>query len=182
MKLTKGDLLIAEPSILHDDSFNRSIILLTEHNENSSVGFILNRPLKFTVRDLIPEIDCSFKIYQGGPVEQDNLYFIHKLPELIPNSRQVGQNIFWGGNFDSLKILLKEKEIESTEIRFFLGYSGWAKIQLEEEVSNNSWFVSENDFENILSVDNKTIWKNKLMQKGGEYKIWANAPNDINLN
>ena len=182
MKLTKGDLLIAEPSILHDDSFNRSIILLTEHNENSSVGFILNRPLKFTFRDLIPEIDCSFKIYQGGPVEQDNLYFIHKIPELIPNSTQVGQNIFWGGNFDSLKILLKEKEIESTEIRFFLGYSGWAKIQLEEEVSNNSWFVSENDFENILSVDNKTIWKNKLMQKGGEYKIWANAPNDINLN
>ena len=119
MKLTKGDLLIAEPSILHDDSFNRSIILLTEHNENSSVGFILNRPIKFTVRDLIPEIDCSFKIYQGGPVEQDNLYFIHKLPELIPNSIQVGQNIFWGGNFDSLKILLKEKEIESTEIRFF---------------------------------------------------------------
>ena len=49
-------------------------------------------------------------------------------------------------------------------------------------MSNNSWFVSENDFENILSVDNKTIWKNKLMQKGGEYKIWANAPNDINLN
>ena len=101
---------------------------------------------------------------------------------MIPNSIQVGQNIFWGGNFDSLKVLLKEKEIESTEIRFFLGYSGWAKIQLEEEVSNNSWFVSENDFENILSVDNKTIWKNKLMQKGGEYKIWANAPNDINLN
>ena len=69
-----------------------------------------------------------------------------------------------------------------TKLVFFLGYSGWAKIQLEEEVSNNSWFVSENDFENILSVDNKTIWKNKLMQKGGEYKIWANAPNNINLN
>jgi len=63
-----------------------------------------------------------------------------------------------------------------------LGYSGWAKIQLEEEVVNKSWFVSENDFENILSTDNRTLWKNKLMQKGGEYKIWANAPNNINLN
>ena len=60
--------------------------------------------------------------------------------------------------------------------------SGWAKIQLEEEVVNKSWFVSENDFENILSTDNRTLWKNKLMQKGGEYKIWANAPNNINLN
>ena len=86
MKIVKGKLLIAEPSILNDDSFNRSIILLTEHNEQSSVGFILNKPLNYTIKDLIPEINCSFKIYQGGPVEQDNLYFIHKIPELIPDS------------------------------------------------------------------------------------------------
>jgi putative transcriptional regulator len=79
-------------------------------------------------------------------------------------------------------MLLQENQIKSTEIRFFLGYSGWDKTQLEEELSNNSWFVSENDFKNILSADNKTLWKNKLMQKGGEYKIWANAPSDINLN
>ncbi|MEN8856980.1 MAG: YqgE/AlgH family protein [Flavobacteriaceae bacterium] len=182
LKLNKGNLLIAEPSILNDDSFNRSIILLTEHTENSSVGFILNRPLKFCIRDLIPEIDCSFTVYQGGPVEQDNLYFIHNAPNLIPDSIQVSKDIYWGGNFESLKMLLQENQIKSTEIRFFLGYSGWDKTQLEEELSNNSWFVSENDFKNILSADNKTLWKNKLMQKGGEYKIWANAPSDINLN
>ena len=178
----KGNLLIAEPSILNDDSFNRSIILLTEHNPSSSVGFILNRPLKFTINDIIPDIDCSFTIYQGGPVEQDNLYFIHKIPELIPDSIQVSKNIYWGGNFESLKNLLDEDQIKSTDIRFFLGYSGWGTNQLREELVNNSWFISENDFENILSVDNQSLWKNKLMQKGGEYKIWANAPSDINLN
>ena len=113
LKIHKGKLLIAEPSILNDDSFNRSIILLTEHNEKSSVGFILNRPLDYTIKDLIPEIDCSFKIYQGGPVEQDNLYFIHKIPELIPDSMQVSEHIYWGGNFESLKILLQEKEIKN---------------------------------------------------------------------
>lgn len=182
LKLHKGKLLIAEPSILSDDSFNRSIILLTEHNDNSSVGFILNKPLKFSIKDIIPEIDCSFTIFQGGPVEQDNLYFIHKIPELIPDSIRVSKDIYWGGNFESLKVLLQENQIKNTEIRFFLGYSGWEKIQLEEEVVNNSWFISENDFENILSADNKTLWKNKLMQKGGEYQIWANAPSDINLN
>ncbi|MBL4604152.1 MAG: YqgE/AlgH family protein [Flavobacteriaceae bacterium] len=182
LKLHKGDLLIAEPSILNDDSFNRSIILMTEHNANNSVGFILNRPLKFTIQDIIPEIECSFIVYQGGPVEQDNLYFIHKVPDLIPDSIKVSNNIYWGGNFLSLKTLLQENEIKSTDIRFFLGYSGWSTEQLEEELENNSWFVSENDFENILSVDNKTLWKNKLLQKGGEYKIWANAPSDINLN
>lgn len=178
----KGDLLIAEPSILNDDSFNRSIIILTEHNASNSVGFILNRPLKFTIQDIIPEIECSFTVYQGGPVEQDNLYFIHKIPDLIPDSIQVSNDIYWGGNFTSLKTLLQENEIKNTDIRFFLGYSGWSSNQLKEELVNNSWFVSENDFENILSVDNKTLWKNKLLQKGGEYKIWANAPSDINLN
>lgn len=178
----KGSLLIAEPSILNDDSFNRSIILLTEHNEKSSVGFILNRPLKFTLGDIIPEIDCSFVIYQGGPVEQDNLYFVHKIPDLIPDSIQVSKDIYWGGNFNSLKELLTENKVKSTDIRFFLGYSGWGTNQLNDELHNNSWFVSENDFENIFTVDNETLWKNKLMQKGGEYKIWANAPSDIHLN
>ena len=182
LKPYRGSLLIAEPSILNDDSFNRSIILLTEHNDKSSVGFILNKPLKFTLGDVIPEIDCSFVIYQGGPVEQDNLYFVHKIPELIPDSIEVSKDIYWGGNFKSLKQLLIDKKIESTDIRFFLGYSGWGANQLEDELRNNSWFVSENDFENIFRVDNETLWKNKLMQKGGEYKIWANAPNDINLN
>lgn len=182
LKPYKGSLLIAEPSILNDDSFNRSIILLTEHNDQSSVGFILNRPLKFTLGDIIPEISCSFTIYQGGPVEQDNLYFVHKIPELIPDSIQVSENIYWGGNFNSLKTLLAENKIQSTDIRFFLGYSGWGTHQLEDELMNNSWFVSDNDFENIFSVDNETLWKNKLMQKGGEYKIWANAPSDIHLN
>jgi putative transcriptional regulator len=182
LKPYKGSLLIAEPSILNDNSFNRSIILLTEHNEQSSVGFILNRPLKFTLKDIIPEIDCSFTVYQGGPVEQDNLYFVHNIPDLIPDSIRVSDDIFWGGNFNSLKSLLAENKIKNTEIRFFLGYSGWGTHQLEDELLNNSWFVSENDFENIFSADNESLWKNKLMQKGGEYKIWANAPSDIHLN
>ena len=178
----KGRLLIAEPSILNDDSFNRSIILLTEHNEKSSVGFILNRPLKITIKDIIPEIDCNFTVYQGGPVEQDNLYFVHRVPDLIPNSLEVSEGIFWGGNFESLKELLSTQQLNGDDIRFFLGYSGWGSHQLEEELRGSSWFVSENDFSNIFNVDNESLWKNKLLQKGGEYKIWANAPSDIHLN
>ncbi len=178
----KGRLLIAEPSILNDDSFNRSAILLTEHNEKSSVGFILNRPLKITIKDIIPEIDCNFTVFQGGPVEQDNLYFVHTIPGLIPNSLEVSNGIYWGGNFESLKELLINGKIQSDDIRFFLGYSGWGTHQLDEELRNNSWFVTENDFTNIFNVDNESLWKNKLLQKGGEYKIWANAPKNPSLN
>lgn len=178
----KGRLLIAEPSILNDSSFNRSIVLLTEHTKNNSIGFILNRPLSFTLNDLVPEIACSFPVYQGGPVEQDNLYFVHKVPELIPESIEVANGIFWGGNFDVLKNLLDTKGIATSDIRFFLGYSGWERNQLEDELRTDSWFISENNYSNIFAVDNETIWKNKLLEKGGKYKIWANAPSDIQLN
>lgn len=178
----KGRLLIAEPAILNDTSFKRSTILLTEHNGKSTVGFILNKPLAYQLQDLIPEIDCNFTVYNGGPVEQENLYFIHKIPDLIPDSIEVSNGIYWGGNFESLKFLLNNQHINHNDIRFFLGYSGWGSHQLEDELKSNSWFVSENDYENILSEDDENIWKNKLLQKGGEYKIWANAPGDVQMN
>lgn len=178
----KGRLLIAEPSILNDDSFKRSIVILTEHTETSSVGFILNKPLNYVLNDLMPDIDCEFTIYQGGPVEQDNLYFIHSVPELLTDSVKVSEGIYWGGNFSQLKELLSKKLIKNTDVRFFLGYSGWSKDQLEEELETESWFVTENDCDTIFSIKEATIWKNKLLQKGGKYKLWANAPSDIQMN
>ncbi len=182
LKPKKGRLLIADPTILDDNSFNRSIILLTEYTKNSTVGFIFNKKLNYIVQDFFPKIKCNFSIYQGGPVEQDNLYFVHRVPHLIPNSIKVDKDIFWGGDFNSLKELLENQKLKPSEIRFFLGYSGWEEQQLENEITNNSWFVSENDFSNILSPNNTSLWKNKLLQKGGKYKIWANAPSNYYLN
>jgi len=182
LKPNKGKLLIAEPAILNDSSFNRTIVLLTEHTQNNSVGFILNRPLDFTVNDLLPDINCNFLVYQGGPVEQDNLYFVHKIPQLLPESTEVGNGIFWGGNFKSLKYLLNNNLLNASDIRFFLGYSGWRKEQLDKEMNENSWFVEEQDMDTIFSVDDKNLWKNKILQKGGNYKLWANAPSNFNLN
>jgi putative transcriptional regulator len=128
-KLIKGQLLIAEPSISGDLSFNRSVILLADHDEEGS-GFIINKPLKYTINDLLPEINASFKIYNGGPVEQDNLYFIHNIPELIPNSIEISNGIYWGGDFESTKALINNGKIN--KINFFLGYTGWEK-------TNYSW-------------------------------------------
>ncbi|WP_139959154.1 YqgE/AlgH family protein [Flavicella sediminum] len=178
----KGRLLIAEPSILNDSSFNRSVILLTEHTNDSSIGFIMNKPLNYTVNDLLPNIQCNFKVHQGGPVEQDNLYFIHKLPELIPKSTEVGNGIYWGGNFDSLVDLLNDGKIPENKIRFFLGYSGWSSEQLLDEMKTKSWFCIENKYPNILNEENTSFWKKHLLEIGGSYKLWANAPSDPKLN
>ena len=152
----KGHLLIAEPSTLGDVSFNRSVVLLAEHNDEGSIGFILNKPLNYTINDLLPEIEASFKIYNGGPVEQDNLYFIHNIPEIIPNSIEISNGIYWGGDFETTKHLINTGEINKNNIRFFLGYSGWSVNQLEMEMQENAWIVSENSLKKkLLSLKRK---------------------------
>ena len=182
-KLKKGHLLIAEPSTLADISFNRSVILLADHSDNGSVGFIINKPLKYTIQDLVPEIEATFKIYNGGPVEQDNLYFIHNVPNLIPNSIEISNGIYWGGDFESTKELINEGKIHKNNIRFFLGYTGWDASQLEQEMHTNSWIISENIYENkIIGKSTTHFWKEKILELGGEYLIWCNTPENPTLN
>jgi len=177
INLQKGHLLIAEPSIIGDLSFNRSIILIADHNPEGSIGFILNKPLDFTLQDLIPEIEIPFEVYNGGPVEQDNLYYIHKTPELIPNSIEISDGLYWGGDFQKVTELIKKDQLKGEDIRFFLGYSGWETNQLTSELRSNTWILSENMHrKQIIEKVNTSFWKEKMLELGGDYSIWSNAP------
>lgn len=179
----KGHLLIAEPTNLGDNSFNRSVILLAEHNKEGSVGFILNKPLRYKICDLIPDIKIPFKIYNGGPVEQDNVYFIHNVPNQIPGSIEIADGIFWGGDFETAKNLINEEKISKKNIRFFLGYSGWDKKQLDRELKENSWIIIQNKLKSkVLSKSTQDFWKEKIIEQGGDYVLYSNAPEDPNLN
>ncbi|MFS4455589.1 YqgE/AlgH family protein [Maribacter sp. 2304DJ31-5] len=183
LKPKKGTLLIAEPSLTGDVSFNRSVVLLAEHNEEGSVGFILNKPLEYQINDLVTEILIPFQVYNGGPVEQDNLYFIHKVPHLIDNSIEISDGIYWGGNFDKTVALINKKIISEDDIRFFLGYSGWSSLQLDQELSSKSWIVVKNKYESrIIKKSSVAIWKEKMVELGGDYLLWSNAPENPGLN
>ena len=176
-KLKKGSLLIAEPSLIGDLSFNRSVILLADHNKEGSVGFIMNKPLKYSINDLVPEIRTKFKIYNGGPVEQDNLYFIHNVPDLIPDSIEISNGIYWGGEYETTKELINSGKINKDNIRFFLGYTGWEEDQLETEMEENSWIAIRNSYENkIIGKSHSHLWKKQIQELGGDYLIWSNAP------
>jgi putative transcriptional regulator len=182
--LQKGQLLIAEPNLFGDFSFNRSVLLLTEHNAvEGSIGFILNKPLQYSINDLIDDIDASFEIYNGGPVEQNNLYFIHTIPTIIPNSIEISNGIYWGGDFEVTKQLINAKKISKEHIRFFLGYSGWGVDQLEAELEEKAWIVTENTLKDQLrSKSSHHFWKEKIMEQGGEYVLFSNAPENPTLN
>ncbi|MFD0797874.1 YqgE/AlgH family protein [Maribacter chungangensis] len=179
----KGKLLIAEPSLTGDVSFNRSVVLLAEHNNEGSVGFILNKPLEYQINDLVTEILIPFQVYNGGPVEQDNLYFIHKVPHLIENSIEISDGIYWGGDFEKTISLINRQVISEDDIRFFLGYSGWSSLQLDEELSSKSWIVVTNEYESqIIKKSSDAFWKEKMMELGGDYMLWSNAPENPSLN
>lgn len=183
LKPDKGVLLIAEPSIIGDVSFNRSVVLLAEHNQSGSVGFILNKPLKYCLRDFIPEVNSSLKVYNGGPVEQDNLYFIHKVPDLIPNSTEIASGIYWGGDFNTILDMLNDNILHEDQIQFFLGYSGWSSDQLDEELKLNSWLVTANQHKNaIIGKPSENFWKEKMIEFGGDYLLWSNAPENPSYN
>ena len=180
----RGDILVSEPSTIGDLTFNRSVILLAHLDTEGVVGFILNKPLDINLEELIPEIEENFKIFNGGPVEQENLYFIHNVPDLILESVKIKEGIYWGGSFETIVDLINSKQITSVNIKFFLGYSGWDSSQLKTEIDMNTWVVdSETKANDILnSLKDGRFWQEKMKKLGGDYLIWSNAPENPNHN
>ena len=178
----KGHLLVAEPSTLGDVSFNRSVVFLAEHNAEGSVGFIMNKPLSYTIEDLVPEIEASFVVYNGGPVEQDNLYFIHNTPKLIPNSVEIADGIFWGGDFEMVISMLKKGTLDLGKIRFYLGYSGWGNGQLTDEMKEKSWLTANATRKLVFQTEIDHIWKESVRSMGGEFEQLIHYPIDPQLN
>jgi len=182
IKPQKGRLLISEPNML-DSNFKRSILLLTEHNDTESIGFILNQPTKIKIHELFEDFPTfDGNVHVGGPVEKNTLHYIHSLGDKIDKSIQITDNLYWSGNFDTLKELIKSKKVDASEIRFFVGYSGWSSGQLEHELEENAWIVSNKDPKYLLKNSDKNMWRDFIKKMDEEYAIWSNMPEDPNLN
>lgn len=178
----KSKILISEPFLL-DPNFKRSAIYLVEHNEEGSVGYIINKTLPYNTIDVAPDLfTISYPIYYGGPVETNTLHFIHQLPDQIPNSIKVEDNIYWGGDFDALLQLCNQNVIGSNQLKFFLGYSGWAPNQLAEEMKLKSWWVATHKNNLVFNSNTQSIWQELVKSLGPDFKHLANAPEDFLLN
>jgi putative transcriptional regulator len=177
-----GRILIAEP-FLQDGYFKRSVVLLAEHNEKGTVGFILNRPLDFGIDEMIPDFtDGRWKALLGGPVQRDQLFYIHTLGEKIPDSILIAPGLWWLGNFEMVRQMIAEKEIGVNEIRFFVGYSGWEKNQLDTEMKEKAWFISRTKLDFIFSEKPETMWEEGLKNMGASFAQMTKFPENPNLN
>lgn len=176
-----GDILIAEP-FLEGRYFSRSVVYVVEHDGKGSIGFVLNKPMSYTTSDLVGELKgLEFPVYLGGPVEQNQLYYLHTHPEL-PDALHIADGIYLGGDFGELTRFLKEGQISPQEIRFFAGYSGWESGQLKKELEENSWMVGSMGRDRLFQLPWAELWEKSMSDLGGRYKIWANFPEDPIMN
>jgi putative transcriptional regulator len=178
----KGKFLISEPFLL-DPNFKRTIILLSEHNEEGSVGFILNKPtdlkLNMVLEDF-PEFDST--VYFGGPVQINSLQFLHKAGDILDGSVEVSEGLYWGGSFEILRLLAETKQVDPDDFRFFIGYSGWGAGQLNDEMKMNSWLVASATNDNIFSNDPDKLWSEVLKGMGKKFAILASFPENPSVN
>ncbi len=183
IKPQKGHLLISEPT-LNDSYFNRAVVLITEHNADGTVGFILNKPLEISLNELLKGVDDTVNptVFFGGPVKKDNLFFIHDFGKEIEGSLFVHKNLYWGGNFEMVYDKLLENKENYNHVRFFVGYSGWEPNQLEEELNQNTWVVSDNLDERIFEIKPSKLWKDTLLNMDSDLALLGFFPDNPQLN
>ena len=183
MEVTQGKILIAQP-FLNDGNFKRSVILITEHNEHGTMGFVMNKRMHVRFKDVLPGFDDIHQpLFSGGPVADNQLFFIHRFADEIANGMPIGNTgWFWGGDFHDVARMLKEKKAGFTDIHFFIGYSGWEAGQLEEELKQKAWLVSDADFFDLFNERYEDIWGIELKKLGSNYSVLSNFPEDPSLN
>lgn len=182
IKPNTGRILISVPS-LQDFYFRKSVILLADHSDEGTFGIIINKPVEVKLSDVSSDFEgFDAPVYLGGPVKTDSLFFIHTRPDLIDGGVKILDGLFWGGNIELVKELIRQNRLSPDEIRFYVGYAGWVANQLERELEENSWVVSVTDLTDIINENPLEMWMSSLKKLGSEYTFWINYPADPILN
>ena len=173
----KGKLLISDP-FLDEDYFRRSVVYLCEHNIDGSFGFVVNNFISINLNELdesLPKVEAQISL--GGPMEVNSLYFIHQFGDQIQNSAEISDGVFLGGDFQQLSNKIVEDQSNISKVRFIIGYAGWKRKQLKEEIKNNAWIVKELSSPlQLFESQSRLSWKRVMFNLGGKYKIMSKFP------
>jgi putative transcriptional regulator len=182
-ELKGGQLLLSEP-FMPDENFRRTVVLVCEHTiDNGTVGLIINKPINLRLNDIMEDFPpFKGKVFLGGPVGTDTLQFLHGLGNRIEGSVQLTDNLYWGGDFEQVKQLMREEKVQQNEIRFYLGYSGWSAGQLDSELKDNSWIITPATGKHIFQTPHEVLWREVMQKMGGIYSTMTGYPENPALN
>lgn len=172
-----GLLLVAQP-FFTDEYFHRSVICIIENDDvHGTMGLVLNNCSSLKLNDLFPELKelPEIPLFFGGPVSSDQLYYVH-VWESIPGAIEIVPGLYIGGDFEMVKGYLKQTgDLDS--IRFFIGYSGWSPCQLEKEIEDGVWAVSDMlSPATCLQGEGDKFWRKVVASMDADYRKWLACP------
>lgn len=184
VKLGKGIFLVAAPS-LRDPNFRQTVVLLCEHGPQGALGVVINRPTAIHVAEALPQIPVlegqRHLLFSGGPVQPTHVLILLRSGRALDNAHHVFDGVYMGGDLAALEKILTIPD-GSTAFRAYMGYSGWAPGQLEQEMKTGSWITLPADPAVVFDKDPLTIWADIMRSLGGCYELYAQMPIDPSLN
>ncbi len=182
VKPIAGRILLSEP-FSNDYYFSRAALLLIDFDDTGCFGVVLNKPLKINASEAISDFpECDIPVSLGGPVETNRVFFLHTLGNVIPGSLEIKPGLFWGGDFNRLRELASDGIANSHNARIFVGYSGWGKNQLDDEIEKNTWAVIDFEPKDIFDTPMSILWKKLIKNLGKDYYFWQFLPTNPSLN
>jgi putative transcriptional regulator len=176
----QGQLLIASPSLL-DPNFRRTVVLVTEHNDEGAAGLVLNRPSPASVSELVPQLEELVEdeepVWLGGPVQPNAVLVLGEFVD--PGDAAVP--LFGSLGFPSLDDP-EEVVPATTRRRVFAGYAGWGAGQLEGELERDDWILEPAHADDAFTDAPESLWADVLRRKGGIYELVARIPEDPSVN
>jgi putative transcriptional regulator len=176
----RGKLIVASPALV-DPNFARTVVLITEHNEEGAMGIVLNRPAEATVEQVLPDlvgIAADESLFVGGPVQPDAIVLLAEFSDPEAAAWIVAADVGLAAadrDLDDLAAAVRRG-------RLYAGYSGWGPAQLEAELELESWIVEPPLPAELFPDDPASLWSDVLARKGGQYALIARMPDDPSQN
>ena len=178
----KGQLLL-DSGQLHGSFFQRTVVLICQHDAEGAFGLVLNRATGSNVGEMIvadlPESLKGNPLFLGGPVQPSALSYLHS-DTFIPDANVI-PNLSLGHSLDSL-MEVGESLSPTRKIKVFAGYAGWSPGQLEDEMKRKAWLTHPASLELVFDTAFEQLWQTILRRKGWKYKLLAEMPEDLSAN
>ena len=181
-RFLKGQLLL-DSGELRGSFFQRTVVLICQHDAEGAFGLVLNRPTGNNVGEMIvadlPKALKSFQLHLGGPVQPAALSFLHS-DTFLPNANVI-PNLSLGHSLDSL-LEIGDWPSPTRKIKIFAGYAGWSPDQLDDEMKRKAWLTHPASLELVFDTAPEDLWQTILSRKGWKYKLLSQMPEDLSSN
>ena len=181
-KFLKGQLLL-DSGQLRGSFFQRTVVLICQHDAEGAFGLVLNRAAGSNAGEMIvadlPDVLKASPLFLGGPVQPSALSYL--LTDAFIPDANVMPNLALGHSLDSL-IELGESFSSTQRVKMFAGYAGWSPGQLEDELKRDAWLTHPASLDLVFEISPDLLWQKILRQKGGQYRLLAQMPEDLSLN